>query len=404
LRLTNKHILYFILAVGAVLRFWNYTLIPFSHDEFSALFRTNYKSFSDLIEFGVKPDGHPAGIQVFLYYWTSWFGQSEWLVKLPFVAFGLLSIYLIYRLGELWYNDTVGLVSATFLACLQFSIVYSVTARPYISGMFFVLAMVWFWSKLVKNPEQDFWKNGLLFVLFAALCAYNHHFSLLFAAIVGLSGLFILALKHLLKYMICGVLIFVVYLPHLQIFFHQLGNKGIEGWLTKPEPDFLWVFVRYIFHYSWLWLGLAIALVVLGFFKVKESNFTWKRFVLFGLWFLLPFLIGYLYSVKVNSVLQYSVLIFSFPFLFLAVFGHLKNQKVWLNGVLVLLIASVSIFTLAFNRKHFSLLYNSHYEQIVADAALHPTIPKLVDSHHEITEYYEARYKPMNEFQWCEIL
>jgi hypothetical protein len=72
------------------------------------------------------------------------------------------------------------------------------------------------------------------------------------------------------------------------------------------------------------------------------------------------------------------------------------------NGVLVLLVSSVSIFTLNANREHFSLLYNSHYQRIVADAGLHPNRPKLVDSHHEITEYYQIRYKPRLELEWCD--
>ncbi len=40
----------------------------------------------ELIEGGVKVDGHPAGIHVFLYYWTKLFGTNEWIVKLPFIV------------------------------------------------------------------------------------------------------------------------------------------------------------------------------------------------------------------------------------------------------------------------------------------------------------------------------
>ena len=63
-------VLVLILLFAAVLRFWNYFEIPFTHDEFSALFRTQFNSFSELIDKGIKIDGHPAGVQMFLYFWV----------------------------------------------------------------------------------------------------------------------------------------------------------------------------------------------------------------------------------------------------------------------------------------------------------------------------------------------
>ena len=53
----------------------------------------------------------------------------------------------------------------------------------------------------------------------AALCCYNHHFSLFFAAIVGITGLFFLKKAQVKPYLLSGVLILVLYLPHLPIFY-----------------------------------------------------------------------------------------------------------------------------------------------------------------------------------------
>lgn len=101
MRLTNQAILILILCISAALRFYHFTEIPFMHDEFSAVFRTEYNTFSELIENGIKPDGHPAGIQVFIYYWIIIFGETEWLIKLPFAVMGVLSVWLIYLVGRL---------------------------------------------------------------------------------------------------------------------------------------------------------------------------------------------------------------------------------------------------------------------------------------------------------------
>ena len=104
-KLNNKTILVLILVVAAGLRFFNYAEIPFTHDEFSALSRLHYTDFSTLISEGVMPDGHPAGIQVFLYYWVRLFGPEEWIVKLPFTIFGLLSVWLVYKIASRWFNQ-----------------------------------------------------------------------------------------------------------------------------------------------------------------------------------------------------------------------------------------------------------------------------------------------------------
>ena len=107
---TNKITLAIILLTATILRFIKYPEIPFTHDEFSAIFRLDFGSFSEMIDKGVRIDGHPAGIQVFLWCWTKLFGLNEWVVKLPFTIMGILSVFLIYIIGKKWYNLTTGLI------------------------------------------------------------------------------------------------------------------------------------------------------------------------------------------------------------------------------------------------------------------------------------------------------
>lgn len=404
MRLSNRAIFLLILCVAAILRFYRFTDISFMHDEFSAVFRTNFLSFQELIEKGVKPDGHPAGIQVFLYYWIKLFGNTEWIVKLPFTLMGLFSVLLVYLAGRKWYNETVGLISAAFLASIQYTIMYSQIARPYISGLFFSLLMVFYWSRLMNPHIKNFWKNALPYVLASALCAYNHHFSLLFAALVGISGIFIIPRKFMLRYVLCGVLIFILYIPHLGIFMTQFKTGGIGGWLAKPENSFLLDYIYYIFNYSLLVVFLATGLIVFGLFYIKKSKIKPQLYLLFSAWFLIPLLIGFWYSVKINPVLQYSVLIFSFyPLLFL-LFGHIPNQKVNINLALVLIILLVNSYTLISERKHYSLLYNSSFERIVTDyinvKETNRNIISVIDSHKKITRYYIEKHKADSAFIW----
>ena len=66
-RVTDTVLIVVILLAGAVLRFCRLNDIPFTYDEFSAIFRTQFATFGELIEKGVKIDTHPAGVQVFLF-------------------------------------------------------------------------------------------------------------------------------------------------------------------------------------------------------------------------------------------------------------------------------------------------------------------------------------------------
>jgi hypothetical protein len=371
------------------------------------LFRTRFSSFSELIRKGVMTDTHPPLVQVLLYFWVHFCGYSEWVVKLPFTLAGIASVFLIYLIAKEWFNETVGLISATYLATLQFAITYSQIARPYISGLFFSLLMVFFWGKLMLKPEKRFYQNALLFVLSATLCAYNHHFSLLFAAIVGLSGLFFIQRKYLVNYIISGVLIFLLYLPNLPIFFIQLGMGGVEEWLGKPHNDFFFQYLAYIFHFSFIPVIVAIAILIYGFVTQKYIEIKWKWILLSFAWFVLPFLVGFFYSRYINAILQYSMLIFTFPFLFFVLFGHVKPQKPFINLVIVVLLMLVNCYTLVVDRKYYQLFYQSPYDRIVSDQQKVtdslPGTPCVLYGNKKVIGEYLNRYKvDTTSFLWYE--
>lgn len=423
-----------IVLVAALLRCVYPTAIPFTYDEFSALFRTDFASFGELIEKGVKIDGHPAGIQVFLFYWVKLVGFSELGIKLPFIGCGIGVVWMLYRLGKLWFNETVGLLGAASLATLQYPIMYSQIARPYVSGLFFILLMAFFWTKLVFHPSEKPLKNTLLFILSATLCAYNHHFNLLLAAIIGISGLFFLKKETVTRYILSGFAIFGLYLPHLPIFFYQLKVGGV-GWLGKPHNDFILDYLGYCFHYSTLVGVFYGGLVLLGLilktsffqqrwvkttsllkkqvatdtdtplFQIKKITFQKKFFFLSLAWFALPFLIGFGYSVYVSPVIQFSVLIFSFPFLLFALLGHLPDVSKLLKTVLIGLLLLVNIYTLVATRQHYQLFYHSVHEQMLlehqaAKAEFKEDCVSVIESNPRIVDYYVDKHGLDSSFVW----
>lgn len=402
-----EYLFWGILVVAFLLRFFDLFNIPFTHDEFSTLFRTNFSSFSELIEKGVKIDAHPAGLQVFIYYYKQVFGTSTWVIKMPFLLFGLLSVYLVFKIYHNWFNLTIAYVAAAFMASIQFTVMYSQIARPYSSGLFFVLVTVFCWGRLFLENKKNF-KYYFFYALSGVLCLYNHHFSALMFALISFTALFFLSKNQVLKFIIALIAVGLLYLPHLQVFLAQLSLGGLSEWLNKPTPYFLLDYLKYLFQFSAVNLILVAGLFLFSIFSFNKKQFFSKQTLLFLIWFFAPFLTGYFYSVYRAPVLQYSVLIFSFPFLFGVLFGGLKEQRFVINMILVFLIVILNVFILVFQRKHYQLFNQSCYEHFILDYPEEINQEKLISmfdveySHKKIVNYYIQKHKFKQSIQWME--
>lgn len=366
--ISENKLLIFVILIASVLRFWNFFEIPLTHDEVSALNRTHFDNFSDLIEYGVKADTHPPGVQVFIYYWVKWFGYEQWAVKLPFLLFGIGSLLLSYSIFKKWSNQTVALLIVSLLATLQFTVMYSQIARPYISGMFLVLCMVYFWDGLINRPDKNFWQNLILTGVFGAACGYNHHFSLLAAFLIGVTGLFVIDRKYSIRYLTLAALIVLLYLPNIPIFLHQLDRGGVGEWLGAPTPHYILDFFSYTTNHSILLRFGLLIIIAVGIYNYK-ANKSLKWVWISGIWFLSIFLIGYFYSVYRNPVLQHSMLIFFFPFLLFALFGWIPELTKKTQVSLLILVLFAGTTSLTIQRKHFGIFYSNRYFQMKADAA-----------------------------------
>lgn len=396
LKFKNRHILLLlILLLGTVLRVYRISEIPFTHDELSVIFRTGYTSFSELISDGVKPDVHPAGVQVFMNYWVALFGKSGPAAKLPFVLFGIISIFLIYRIGKEWFSPDVGLISAAFVSAMEYTVMHSQTIRPYASGLVFSLLMVYAWQRYLLRPGKTSMPWLITWIIASAICAYNHYFSLMLAAVVGLTGLFFIKRRQILTYLIGCASIFILYVPHLNIFFSQFRERGVGGWLGEPHNDFILEYTGYAFHHSPFVLTVVGGIVLAGILSGQTRKLLRNRFFYISLaWFFIPFLIAFFYSRYVNPVLQLRVMIFYFPFLLFLFTGNLPDLKKVARSSLVVLICLVLTLSLIFERQYYHLFYRSRFKEIIVetDRSIQEygsdNCLVIMDSHEKISEYY----------------
>lgn len=290
----------------------------FTNDELSALNRTQFDSYAEMLEKGVAMiDYHPAGVQSFQYAWKNLFGTSVLSTRLPFVLFGALSIVMVFLLGRQWSNERTGLIAAAFLATLAFPILYSRLARPYSPALFLLLLSAYLWTRSLRDTS---WTNLTGFIVASVLTAWCHYYAAVMIGILGFVGILYLRGRDLMKYLLSGAGIVAIAALHWPITRAQLNNDGIggpQGWLDAPEEGWLFDFIQYAFNGP-LYFWIVISAAALGAWYMFERKASWRPVVLFVFIALSHYYFGYFYSTEIQPILQYSGMLFSFPFLILA--------------------------------------------------------------------------------------
>lgn len=351
--------------IGAVLRVGG-MFGPLTHDELSAICRLHYDSLSDVLTYGVKlGDTHPGGVEVLMWLWAQLFGTSAFAMRLPFVLMGIATLPLIYAIGRRWYGEWSALLPMAVMAVSQYTVYYSNLARPYCAGLFFILCALYVLTLMVTENRYTLFRLAL-FALFEACCAYTHYFCSLTALLMACGALFFVGRRHLLPYLAACLGAILLFLPHLGITLYQLFEyKGIGGWLGAPTPGFALEYLCYLTHHSWVAAGVSVVAYLLLFrpHTAKQNLPLITASLAVGL---LPMVIGYIYSVAVNPLLQFSVLIFAFPFLLLALAGGVDNEpQGWRTAAITGAYVTTMVATLFITRRHYTMLQKEWVEASV---------------------------------------
>ena len=342
----------------------------FTYDELSGLERTQFTSFSDVIEKGVKIDAHPAFVQLVIYYLTQFFGYVTWIIKLPFLLFSLGAITYAYFLGLRNFSKQAGLFSALIFSFSLVFIFYAPIARMYISGVFFSLGLLFYFFE-VLFLENTKTANYFLFGLFAYLCALNQHINSLFAFTVCLSGFLFLKKRNFKTYLITCLLIIVAYMPNMPITLYQLGVGGIGidqgGWLDKPSWDSVLGFLKVMLGTgkTYLLVLLLILICVITNRKIEIRKKQWFLVLIF----LANYLIVYFYSIFRASIFQYSVMLFSGTgmVIFICSFLDFKNKYLFYGAFIFLFAALVckSYFKKDYFNEAVKTVYEYQFERTI---------------------------------------
>lgn len=342
-----------------IIRFIAGYVQSFSNDELSAIYRLQFSKFSDLYHWGIKIDGHPALVQLFLYYYTPLVPKGEIFIRLPFIIASTLSLpFIFFSLKKLSGEFTAYMV-VIILAFSGFSIQLGYFARPYAFGILFTSVSSWYWIKIFIDKENPI-KYLIFFILFSILAAYTHYFALLEIVVLGMASFVFAHWKQWWKMILAGIVCFLAYIPHYPITKFQMEVGGIGGWLGKPKDYFMIDLLLEYFDRSAIILGIFV-LVPMILMMLYSTKPKLRNTFLFGFLSVVPFCILYFYSIKINSVLQFSACFFLMPFLlgtFFSVFETeviaSKNIKWAYVSVMLVFLTSTLYSNNAFAPIHFA--------------------------------------------------
>ncbi len=346
-----------LMLLAFIFRSYHLTQLPLMNDELSALYRLQVDSLTSLIKQGVIPDGHPALVQVLLFYYVKLFGDNAWILKLPFIVAGVASIGVAYYYFSKLINLQTGFLVALFMIPSQFFIMHSQTARPYSMGLLLVLIGGLLWEFCVTQFTR---KKFAALVFVTVLIASTHYLAILTFIILVLTSCVLQKQQWKLAFMLAGFSI-LLYSPQLYIFIAQWKVGGVGTWLGKPTPSFILHFSEYATNFSPMVLCILLMGAVLTLVSIIQRKTT-KHVVFVGLVFVLTFGITYLYAVLRNPVLQYPALLFALPFALACCLSGFDRFKTPTLVVLALLLFSFQTYALVFTRKHYTLFYNQGYQ------------------------------------------
>lgn len=275
-------------------------------------------------------------------------GVSEFSLKFPSVLFGVLSLWVIFKIGKVLQGPPLGWVAALLFAFSPIMVLYSQVVRPYALSV--LLTLLSFYFLLVYLKKE---KAGALwfYFLFSALSVLTHYL-FLFVLAADFLG-FLIFRKNLpkgffLKWiffclgagMVLAPLLLAPY--HFWAYQHHSFPPVIDFW-ARP----LWAFFSFALGetvYPFFWLAVAPAVVLFGaaFLWGVRHSFVSKENVLVLLRFGIPFLTWWF---MVSARPRYVLLSVPF-FLFIIAWGILRLPvRSYGKGLIVLLLIFLEGFS-----------------------------------------------------------
>ena len=282
-----------VLVAGTMLRIYGLDAESMTLDEVYSI-RLSENSIPGIIS-GLKWDAHPPVYFILLHYWVLLFGSGSTVVRLFSVFWGVLAIFLSFRVATLMFHHRVGLWTAALVALSPFLIQYSQQTRAYELFLCLVLVSYYYLIKVVFQYPGGRW-NRLLYAVSTVAVLYTHVYGL-FIFLAQIAFIFLDGFKKReiwRAWIVPGAAIVLLYSFWLPVVYFQafkaresFSPKGYSSADSLPQTLTTW-------SGSGALLLLLAALIVLGLWG-SGGEYRRKNTLLI-LWMAFPVLIPMLIS------------------------------------------------------------------------------------------------------------
>ena len=307
------------------------------------------------------------------YFFTHLFGYSEIALRLPSLICGLLTVYFVIKIGELFASRRAGIIAGLLAATNPLLIYYSQEGRTYAMTAFFVTASFYYFFQLLKTKKT---LHYALYTSFTVLFLWTSYLSWL---VFLFQGIVVISKKRfdILWFQLFSGLTLMAWLPS---FFSSLaiGQSTrtnaplwgvVVGGLTWKSLPLTWVkfvlgritFTNKILYGAIVASVAALHLFILAFVRSKRNLVLWG-------WLLLPIVLGIVIA-SILPVYQYFRVLFVLPsYLVLLALGLNKFKNPWLTYlVLALQLSALAIFWFT------PSLHREDWRTLTADILKDPT-------------------------------
>jgi len=172
----EKHAIWIILVIAALIRFTGLTKRDFWYDEaFTGIaVKESWQGMFSMITNDVHPPLYYATLKIF----ASFFNYSVVGIRIYSAIFGVLAIWALYLFTKELFNKKAAIFAAILATVSPIAIQYSQEARMYSMLVALVLFAAYFLVRALKTNQQKYY---ILWGLFVGLSALTHYMGIIFS-------------------------------------------------------------------------------------------------------------------------------------------------------------------------------------------------------------------------------
>ena len=300
--------------------------------------------------------------------WMSLFGAGKIIARLLSVIFGVISIFLIYRIAKMLFNQKIGLISAFILAISCFHIYHAQQIRQHSLFTLLTLLSFFFFLKIITKPASShFIFNTLINILILGTHPYG-------LCVIFLQNLFFFfkikdrASKRKwyltqLAVLCCGLWIFI---PHKTLIIDKawwvikpgfgslietfetfsFGGPGYGIGDFKMVPEFIGIAKYLLFIFSVFFILGSISYKNRTTKLSNSSSLNYRLFFLVS-WLFVPIGLAFLGSIIYRPVYLIKHLIIASPAYYILIArGIYQFKRLWMQIPILVIISFLTVFPL----------------------------------------------------------